>query len=126
LYANPSNSHRLSVFNPFIFIINKRRVNSPLQIVMAVWCTFWGPAAENNGCLACFKFHQKSAIIIFGQMPHPKKSFSRIVCKGRRALKAVQTLLGLISRPILDLCFFFKSQWHHKKQEGYLRKSRYS
>jgi hypothetical protein len=26
---------------------------------MAVWCTFWGPAAENNGCLACFKYYQK-------------------------------------------------------------------
>jgi hypothetical protein len=37
---------------------------------------------------------------------------------GRRALKAVKALCGLISRPILDLGNFFKSQCHHKIQEN--------
>ncbi len=44
---------------------------------------------------------------------HPTRALSRIVLKeGRRALKIVKTLWGLISRPILNLCFYFQSQCH--------------
>jgi hypothetical protein len=48
---------------------------------------------------------------------------------GERALKAVKTLWGLISRLLLEL-FFLNSQCHHKKQEESFKeiqvKSRYS
>jgi hypothetical protein len=44
---------------------------------------------------------------------------AELFAEGRRALKAVKALRGLISRPIQDLGFFFiKSQCHHKIQEN--------
>jgi hypothetical protein len=49
----------------------------------------WGPAAENNGCWACFKFYKKvrKQPLLFVQMPHLNKSLSRIVCKRQEGPK---------------------------------------
>ncbi len=56
----------------------------------------WQATADYNGRLACFNF---------------KKAQS---AEGKRALKAVRVLCGLISRPDLDICLLY----HHKTQEG--------
>ncbi len=64
------------------------RHDSPLQIVMDVW------RASNFK-----KVRQKAIAICRGGLSHPTRLLSRI--EGR-ALKAVQSLWGLISRPILQ------------------------
>jgi hypothetical protein len=76
-----NSKQNFQIFNPFIFIRNKRRSMSSegcaahpvgllgyiaaLQIVMATWRTFFefefdgsgvGAAEDYSGCLACFKF----------------------------------------------------------------------
>jgi hypothetical protein len=49
------------------------------------------------------------AITICRWLSQPNRSLSRIVCRGQEALKAEKALLGVISRPIIDLGFFSKA-----------------
>ncbi len=91
--------------------------DSPMQIVMPVWHTFsefelpWSgvtATADNNGCLPHLKLKKKvcqTSITICRVLSHPTKS-----------LKTVNTLGGLISRPVLDLGFFCPP---HDKGKGY-------
>jgi hypothetical protein len=79
--------------------------DSSLQIVMAIW------HASNLK-----KLRQRP--LLFTEGCHTLTDHSaELFAEGRRALKAIKSLLGPISSPILDLGFFLKSQCHHKIQE---------
>ncbi len=60
----------------------------------------------------------QKAITICRGLSHPTRLLSRIVCRGQERPKAEKALSCLISKPILDLGFFLKSQCHHKIKEG--------
>jgi hypothetical protein len=49
-----------------------------------------------------------------------------LFAEGRRALKAVKALRGLISRPIQDLRFFLKANVTTRYRKTVVRKSRFS
>ncbi len=113
-------------------------IYSPLLIKMAVWryfliFEFFGSCVAAcckllyNGCLARFKFKKKCAkrpILSAVWMPHPTRSLSRIICRGQEGFKAAKTLLGVISRPILDLCYF-KGNVTTRNRKDDARKSGY-
>jgi len=93
--------------------------DSPLQIVMAVWHTFFiwtswvpvcKPSAYNSGCLARFKFKRGSqtTITICRMLSHPTRSLSRIVCREQERPKGRKGTLGPVSRQILDTGIFWK------------------
>ncbi len=67
------------------------------------------PATDNISCLLLFKCKKVSqtSITICSGLPHPTRWLTEQFAEGRRALKAVKALWGLISRPILYLCNFF-------------------
>ncbi len=122
------------------------RSPSPLNCYPSSWV--WQPAADSKGSLANFflKFEHAGWGVDCGSpqltimavwRPSNKKSLQAFFIwslqwpvapdqithqnslqNGRRALKAVKTLSGPISMPILDLGFFLKSQCHHKVREG--------
>jgi hypothetical protein len=48
------------------------------------------------------------------------------ICRGRRALKAVKALRGLISRPIQDLGIFIKANVTTRYRKEVVKKSRYT
>jgi hypothetical protein len=87
----------------------------------------WQLAADKNGYLASFKLKKKTwqlAITFWSGMSHPTKS--EWFAGGRRVLKAGKTRWGLISKPILDIGFFFKANDTTKYRKEVVRKSRYS
>ncbi len=72
------------------------RCESPLQIVMAFVVLYIWKKCAKQPLLSAEGCHTL--------LDHPEELFA----EGRRALKAVKALWGLISRPILDLGFFLK------------------
>jgi hypothetical protein len=58
------------------------------------------------------------------RLPHLTRSTRRTAWEGRRVLKAVKALCDLISRPILDLCFFETAFGTSIYRKQVVRKSR--
>ncbi len=77
-----------------------RAYNSPLQIVIFVWHTFWefelagSGVGARNGCLAHFKFKKRvsNGHYYMQRAATPDSTSGRIVAEGRETLKAVQAL----------------------------------
>ncbi len=98
-----------------------------IKMAVAIFLKF---DLAGSGVTACFKLQIKkkvrqTAFTFCSGMPHPTRSLNRIVCRGQEGLKAVKTLLGVISRPILDLCYFKANVTTRNTKEA-VRKSRYS
>ncbi len=75
------------------------------------------------GCLAHFKFKkevcQTATTICSGlPLPHPTRSHSRIICRGREGPQGSNFTLRPAFQAKAWLCFIKKNPMHHKKQQG--------
>ncbi len=98
--------------------------NGSLAHFFKIWTSWigrggWRPTADNNGCWHTSNSTQKCAIWpLLQYLQRAVTQQNSLQRSGsRRALKTVQALWCLISRPKLDLGIF-KSLCHHKLQEA--------
>ncbi len=80
----------------------------------------WQPAADNVGCNKV----RQTVFIICRRLSHLTRSLSRIVCRGQEGPKGSKVTLRPNFQANTWPRIFFKSQFHHKIQEGGCKKNK--